>query len=255
MKSQIEHPPAELTQRIYARVAGIVFLWLIMNVVVGGFIFPSISASGTFAETAQKIRASEHLFRLEPTSLVIESLSAAALAFALYVVLKPVNSLLALLAMIFWLQDIFLGNLVQICTFVRLHLYTSPQPAGAGTVSAQALVDLMRSIAGATENIGGISFGIALLLFFYLFFKSRYIPRILSGFSVCASAIWIVVYFARLIFPEQRAVFWLICFPLMAVALVITGVWLTLFTVKAKGGCDPLLVASARTLNAETLKN
>jgi hypothetical protein len=226
---------AARTQQIYARLAGILFLWLIINVVVVAVIFPSIPASGTFAETAQKVRASEHVFRLEPTSLVIEFLSATLLAFALYVTLKPVNALLALLAMIFHLQDIFLGNLVQACTFVRLHLYTSFETVGAGTVSAQALVDLMRSIAGATENIGGICFGIALFLFFYLFFKSRYIPRILSVFGVCASAIWIVLYFARLIFPEQRALFWSICFPLMAVVIVITGFWLTLFGVNSKG--------------------
>jgi|SRR5262249_34369342 len=230
---------AEKTRRIYARVAGILLLWLIVNVVVGAIIFPSIPANGTFAEIADRIRASEHLFRLQPTALVIEFLSATVLAFVLYVTLKPVNSLLALLAMIFHLQDVFLGNVVQMCTFVRLHLYTS-QTFGNGAFSAVALLDLMRNIAGVTENIGGICFGIALLLFFYLFFKSRYIPKIVSGFGFCASAIWIALYFARLIFPEQRAVFWSICFPLMGLAIVLTGFWLTFFAVKSPGGSDPV---------------
>jgi len=250
MNPDIEHARAR-TQRIYARVAGILFLWLIINVVVGALIFPSIPTRGSFTDTAERIRASEHLFRLQPASLVVEFLSAAVLAFALFVTLKPVNSLLALLAMIFYLQDVFLGYVVQMCTFVTLHLYTSSQTVGAGTAPAQALVDLMRAIAGSTENIGGICFGIGLLLFFYLFFKSSYIPRVLSALDVSASVIWIVLYFARLIFPEQRAVFWLICFPLMAIALVITGVWLMLFAVKGKGCSDPLLVASAKTLKTE----
>jgi hypothetical protein len=231
---------AEKTQRSYARVAGILLLWLIVNVVVGAIIFPSIPVNGTFAEIADRIKASEHLFRLQPTDLVIEFLSATVLAFALYLTLKPVSSLLALLGMIFYLQDTILGNLVQMCSFVRLHLYTSPQMAAAGAVPAQALVDLMRSIAGATENIGGICFGIALLLFFYLFFKSRYIPRILSVFGVCASATWTALYFARLIFPEQRGVFWSICFPLMAVALVATGFWLMIFAVSKPSNTNPL---------------
>lgn len=237
--------PVERMQRIYARVAGILFLWLIVNVVIGALVFPSIPVNGTFVEIAERIRASEHLFRLGFTSLVIEFLSATVLAFALFVTLKPVDSLLALLAMIFHLQDVVLGNVVQMCGFVRLHLYTSYQTVEAGTVPAQALVDLMRSIAGATENIGGISFGIALLLFFYLFFKSRYIPRILSAFSLFASAIWIALYFARLIFPEQRAVFLYICFPLMAVALVTTGFWLMLFALKNAGDSDRLAVSAA----------
>jgi len=102
----------------------------------------------------------------------------------------------------------------------------------------------MRSIAGATENIGGICFGIALLLFFYLFFKSRYIPKIISGSGFCASAIWIALYFARLIFLEQRVLFWLICFPLMAAVIVITGFWLTLFSIKRQSSTDPLRIDS-----------
>lgn len=245
MNQDTERAPVEKTQRICARVAGILFLWLIINVFVGALIFPSIPARGTFAEIGEKIRASEHLFRLEPTSLVVEFLSAAVLAFALYVTLKPVNSLLALLAMIFYLQDVVLGHVVQMCSFVTLHLYTSSQTVKAGVVPAQALVDLMRSIAGATENIGGICFGIALLIFFYLFFKSRCIPTILSAFGLFASATWIVLYFARLIFPEQRALFLVICFPLMGLALVITGVWLTLFAVNIPGCSDPLQRATA----------
>src|SRR5262249_36798802 len=181
--------------------------------------------------------------RLQPTSLVIEFLSATVLAFALYVTLKPVNSLLALLAMIFHLQDVFLGNVVQMCTFVRLHLYTS-QTFGNGAFSAQVLLDLMRNIAAVTENIGGICFGIALLLFFYLFFESRYIPKIVSGFGFCASAIWVALYFARLVFPEQRALFWLICFPLMGLAIVATGFWLTLFSIRTQSSTDPLRIDS-----------
>ena len=233
------------TQRIYARIAGIVFLWLIINVFVGALVFPGIPVSGTFAEIAERLRASEHLIRLGFTSIVIEFLSGVVLAVALYLTLKPVSSLLALLAMIFYLQDTVLGNLVQMCGFVRLHLYTFPQTVAAGTLPAQALVDLMSSIAGATENIGGISFGIALLLFFYLFFKSRYIPGILSALGLFASAIWTALYFAGLIFPEQRAVILSICFPLMAVALVITGFWLMLFGVRIPGGSAPLRVATA----------
>jgi hypothetical protein len=161
------------------------------------------------------------------------------LVFALYVILKPVNSLLALLAMIFHLHDIVLGNVVQMCGFVRLHLYTSSQTVAAGTVPAEALVNLMRSIAGATENIGGISFGIALLLFFYLFFKSRYIPRLLSALGLVASAIWTGLYLANLVFPEHHALFRSICFPLMGLADVATGFWLMLFAVKNQDRSDP----------------
>src|SRR5215469_6105603 len=84
----------------------------------------------------------------------------------------------------------------------------------------------------------GICFGVSSLLFFYLFFKSRYVPRILSALGLSASVIWTGLYFANLVFPEQHAVFQYICWPLMAVAEVTTGFYLMLFAVKTHGHGD-----------------
>jgi branched-subunit amino acid transport protein len=95
-------------------------------------------------------------------------------------------------------------------------------------------MDLIRSIAGTTENIGGIAFGIGSCLFFYLFFKSRYIPRVISALGLVASVIWTALYFANLVFPEHRALFPYICFPPMALAEVVTGFYLMLFAVGTK---------------------
>ena|ERR1700691_977608 len=92
----------------------------------------------------------------------------------------------------------------------------------------------MRSIAGATENLGGICFGIGTLLFYYLFFKSRYIPRVLAGLGVFASVTWTGLYFANLVFPEQHSLFQLICFPPMALADVTTGCYLLFFAVNTE---------------------
>jgi len=223
----------ERTQRFYARLAGFVLLWLMINGLGSAFILSHITGSGTFTETAIRIGASERLYRVALSSLVIENLSGGLLAFALYVTLKPVNHLLALLAMICSLVDSTLGLVVRTLGFVRLHFYTSSQAVGAsGTIPAQAFVDLTRSIGAATENIGGICFGIGSLLFFYLFFKSRYIPRILSVLGLFGSVVWTVLYFASLVFPEQHSTFQYICFPLMAAAEVATGFYLTLFAVR-----------------------
>jgi hypothetical protein len=234
MRLEIENPEADKTQRKYARLAGFLFLGEIVIALGGGLLLDHVAGSGTFAETAKRIAASERLYRAALSTVVIVTLSSALLAFALYATLKPVNSLLAQLAMIFSLGDSFLALVVRMCDFVRVHLYMSAQTAGAGAVATQALADLMRSIAGATENLGGISFGIGSLLFFYLFFKSRYIPRVLAALGVFASVIWTSLYFANLVFPEQHALFQYIGFPPMALADVITGFYLMLFAVKTE---------------------
>jgi hypothetical protein len=101
--------------------------------------------------------------------------------------------------------------------------------------AAEALADLMRTIADTTENIGGISFGIGSLLFFYLFLKSSYIPRALSSLGLAASMIWTILYFGGLVFPERRALFQHICVPPMALADILTGFYLVLFAVRTRG--------------------
>jgi len=233
MRSAIEGAETENTQRRYARLAGVLFLVEVILALGSGIILSNIAGSGTFAETGKRIAASEHLYRAALSLVVIVTLSSAVLAFALYATLKSVNHLLAQLAMIFTLGDSFLAMVVRTCSFVRVHLYTSAQGVGGGTVAAETLSGLVRSIAGTSENIGGISFGIGSLLFFYLFFKSNYIPRVLSGLGLAASVIWTCLYFATLVFPERQALFQYICLPPMALADVITGFYLMLFAVRA----------------------
>ncbi len=231
MRSATEKMEVNQTQRTYARLAGVLLLGAIFVALGSGSVVSHIAGNGTFAETAARIAASERLYRLALSSVVIVTLSSALLAFALYATLKPVNSLLAQLAMIFSLGDSFLALTVRMSGFVRLHLYISAHNAGAGSIHAEIFADLIRSIANTTENMGGIAFGIGTCLFFYLFLKSRYIPSVISWLGLVASVIWTGLYFANLIFPEQHALFQYICLPPMALAEIVTGIYMVLFAV------------------------
>jgi RsiW-degrading membrane proteinase PrsW (M82 family) len=135
MRSGIEHAETDNTQRRYARLAGFLFLVEIILALGSGFILSHIAGSGTFTETAKRIAASEHLYRAALSVVVIVTLSSVVLAFALYATLKPVNRLLAQLAMIFSLGDSFLAMVVRMCSFVRVHLYTSAQNVGGGATA------------------------------------------------------------------------------------------------------------------------
>jgi len=183
---RMEGSSTERTQRIYARVAGFLYLWLIITGLAGTLTISHIVGSGTFAETAKRVVASEHLYRVALSSELIETLSAVLLAFALYVTLTPVDKLLAQIAMYWRLGESFIGGAGMILGFPRLSLYTSPQSLGAlGTDQSQALVDLTGHAGFAAYNISAIFFSIGSILFSYLFFKSRYIPRILSALGPC----------------------------------------------------------------------
>src|ERR1700722_5878435 len=159
MRSINDEAGANQTQRTYARLAGVLFLGAILVAFGGGWVLSRIAGDGTFAETAARVATSQRLYRAALSSVVIVTLSSTLLAFALYVTLKPVNRLLAQLAMIFNLGDSIVALVVRMCGFVRLHLYITAQSTGGGLTNAETLNDLMRSIAGTTENIGGIAFG------------------------------------------------------------------------------------------------
>src|SRR3954469_15558740 len=239
-----EYGTMKKTQRIYARLAGFLFLWLIITGVAGLFIGSQIRGSGTFIETAKRVVESEHLYRLALSMELIETLSAALLAFALYVTLKPVDKLLAQFAMYCRLGESFIGAAAMIFSFFRLGLYTSaPSAAALGPDQSQALLGLTRTAGSASVNISAIFFSIGSMLFFYLFFKSGYIPKLLSGFGVFASVVVTVMCFASLIFPEYAARLQYGWAP-MAIAEVTTGFWL-MFAVKIPARIEQQSASSA----------
>ena len=229
---------AERAQHRYARLAGFLFLWLIISGLAGALTISHIVGSGTFAETEKRAAASEHLYRVALSSELIETLSTVLLAFALYVTLKPIDKLLAQIAMYCRLGETSIGGVGVIVGFLRLHLYTSPQSFGAlGPDQSQAIVDLTRNAGFAAFNIAAIFFSLGSILIFCLFFKSRYIPRILSAFGVFASVIVTTICFGSLIFPEHAATLQYGWAP-MAIAEVTTGIWLMLFAVKTQARSD-----------------
>jgi hypothetical protein len=216
-----------MTQRFYARLAGFLFLWLIVTGLAGALTISRIAGSGTFAESADRVVASEHLYRIALSSELIETLSALVLAFALYMTLKPVDSLLAQFAMYWRIGESLIGAAGMIFGFAKLQLYID---------HSETLVGLARSAGSASYNISAIFFSIGSLLFYYLFFKSNYIPRTLSAIGIFASIIVTIICFGSLIFPEYAARLQVGWAP-MAIAEVATGIWLMLFAVK-EGALD-----------------
>jgi len=220
----------ERTQRIWARLAGFLFLWLIVTGVTGMVITSRIAGSGTFAETATRIAKSEHLYRAALCCELVETMSALVLAFALYVTLRPVHELVAQFAIYWRLGESFIGGVGVVLGFVTLHLYTSAPTAGTAAAAQLPALAELTNRAGSV-NISATFFSIGSLLFFFLFFKSRYIPRILSVFGIFASVVVTAMLFGILIFPEHAATLQYGWAP-MALAEVATGIWLMVFAVR-----------------------
>ena len=57
----------------------------------------------------------------------------------------------------------------------------------------QALAQLFLAVEADGYRIGGVFFGLASIVFAYLWFKSRYVPRILAALGIFASLVPVVV--------------------------------------------------------------
>jgi len=122
------------------------------------------------------------------------------LAVALYLILKPVNKKLARIAMFWRLGESLIVVIMMIFSF----------EGKAYTIGF---------------NISAILFSIGSLIFFFLFFKSKYIPGAMSVFGIFASVIITLVGFAMLISPSYSRIIQLGWIP-MLITEIMLGFWL-----------------------------
>jgi hypothetical protein len=114
-----------------------------------------------------------------------------------------VNKRLAQLALFFRLGESFVGAVTVVVSFAMLRLYTAAD--GVGPFQDDQLNALVK-IAGSVYDSGflvAMTFlGPGSILFFCLFYKSRYIPKALAMLGVWGSVMFMLVNFGLLVFPE-----------------------------------------------------
>lgn len=188
-------------QMRYARIAGFVYLLLIVLFMGGQFLIGHVTGSGTFAERTAHIVTGLPIYRAALVVQFLASVFTVLLAYSLYVVLKPVDEHLARLALYFRLGEAF-GGLTAFVTFAALALRTEPEFAQSlGATQVKALVDLARAADFASFNIGIVFFSFGSTLFYRLFLRTPYLPRALSAFGMFASALTFVVAVTGLVMP------------------------------------------------------
>jgi hypothetical protein len=224
--------PPDDTQRFYARLAGFMYLLNYATSMFGALAPARIGGSGDFGERARRIVASEHLYRTALTSMVLGWVLIVFLAFSLYVTLKPVNKRLAQLALFLELGQASVGAVTVIFSFVVLGLYAAFQP----TVPLQndqleTLAHVVQSASGSGFNVSMTFLAVGSTLFFYLFYKSRYIPRPLAAWGVFSSVLMLMVSLAMLIFPEYTRTLQYGWGP-MGITEIATALWLIIVGIR-----------------------
>lgn len=193
------------SQRTAAKVAGILYLLLMACGVFGEFNGRgSLIADNDPAKTAAQITGHLLLFRLGIVSDLIAFTGDIAMAVALYVLLRPIGRHLALLAAFWRVAEAAVLGVITLNSFTMLQLLTDARYATVfSSQQLQNLVWLFNDTHDAGYNIGLIFLSLGCIVFSWLFFKSRYIPRLLSGFGLLAYILMLVGTIAAIVWPDN----------------------------------------------------
>jgi hypothetical protein len=224
MTNQItKRPTVDISRRAVALIAGFSLLVMALLAPFARFgVLQALVVPADAAATVENIIASEGLFRVAIAALLIVTFLDILVAWALYVLLRPVNAALALL--VGWLRlaapavfAVALANLLDVAQLVG-------DADGAALQPAQVQAQVMASIA-SFDNGWDISlaiFGLHLLGLGYLLFRSADFPRFLGVLVAIAGGGYLADSFTRILIPDFAFTFSV--FTFVGEALLI--VWL-----------------------------
>ncbi len=221
-------------------VSGLGYLLIfVFSITANFFVFEKLLVRGDATSTASNILANDSLFRFGVACWIVVVVLDVLLAWGLYLVLKPVDKGLSLLAACFRLvfAAIFGYSFVNYLVVLRL-LSGVPylNVFDASQLHAQAM--LLLNTHYFAVRISYVFFGIHIFFLGLLILKSGYIPRILGIFLVIASCGYLIDSFGNFLstdYTNNDSVFLIfVGIPALVAELSLTF-WLLL-----RGGRSPL---------------
>jgi hypothetical protein len=164
-----------------ARMAGFFYLIFILTTVLASYIRSTIIVSGDAAATANNIMGSELFFRIGFVTELVSAVFFLLAAWALYVLLKPVNKNLALLFLLLNLGGVAVECINALNLFAAIQLLSGANYLNVfqtGQLQAMAMSYLNLYTNGFL--IAQIFFSAWLLPLGYLVYKSRFLPKFLG---------------------------------------------------------------------------
>ncbi len=185
-----------------ARDAGIWYLLLAVFGAFGILYIPTLIVAGDAGATVENIVASESLFRLSFVSGLLGQIAFIFLVLVLYKLLKPVNKTHALFMVVLALVSIPITmlKLNQIAALMLLNGADYLTVFTADQLQAQVMFFLELSDVGI--NIVQIFWGLWLLPFGYLVYKSGFLPKILGVLLIIGCFGYVIDFFTFFLLPN-----------------------------------------------------
>lgn len=217
-----------LAQSRAARLAGILLLLFSLGSILHYSVIdlPLFTAKNP-AEIIDFVSANPLLFRIGIVFDILLFLSVLALAQTFYIILRNTHRDLALLAKYFILIETAVAITLELSSFLIISLTENQELWSA--FNSQQLQDLLFFIVKtkATANSLVIMvFNLGFVLFFYMFYKSRHLPRFfgLSGLFLYGLMLFVIA--LKIIQPSALGLLGLINSSLVLLFQLILGLWL-----------------------------
>lgn len=218
----------EASQRIAARIAGFTLLLLMVSGLIGMFAFGVREVvSGNPVATARNLLEHERVFRGKLACEIIMLNCDVILALALYALLEPVNSTLALLGSFWRIANAVLLGVDVAVSLVRLDLFSNPHLM---SIINPDQLKLFSSIFFGLHSrlglMGLIFFCLGAGVHSWLLYKANYIPRAISGLYLFSSVEMLLCCLVFVLFPQTRSMLDPIFLIPDFFAELLTGLWL-----------------------------
>ena len=221
-------PPITPTQRTAAKWVGFLYLIQMALAVFGdSFVRGRLIVPRDAVQTAANIAASEPLFRLSIVTDLMVYASVIGLVWGIYIILKPINKDVALLAAFLRLVENAILAVTTLTAFIALRLLGDATYLKAfEPAQLQGLARVFLSAYGMGLNIGFVFLGLGSAVFSYVWLKSRYIPRVFAGWGIFASLLLTVMTLLAMVFPAAGDALGMTYMMPMGLYEVGLGLWL-----------------------------
>jgi hypothetical protein len=202
-------------QRRAARVAGLLYVLTNATAIFAFSVRIRLSVPGDAVGTMKKIAASEWLFRLGIATELITIAGVILLIAALYIVLQPVSRNVALVAVFWRLAENVVLAVVVLNELLALRLLRQPE-----------LAYTFLGLYGDGFRIGFVFLGLGSAVFAWLWFESRYIPRLLAAIGIFGSLLMATVELTTMVVPGVAAAIGMAYMAPMGLFEIGGGLWL-----------------------------
>lgn len=217
------------SQRKAAKFAGVAYLCTFAIVVYANYgIYDPLHVPGNALETAKRISENKHLFRFGIVLDLLYAIGFTVLLSSLYTILKDVNKRVVTLAAIWQLVYVIVWVAFTLKFFDALRLASGAKYLGVFANEELSALSRLFLWARFDRYYGVLLFySLGSMLFNYLWFKSRYIPRPLAIWGIIACAWCATCAMVYLIYPDFEKIvnLWLFDLP-MAFFDMTLSIWL-----------------------------